>query len=187
MSIDVSEPETCIAPAPPPVPTGRVRPGSEEMRRVMGQFASGVTVVTALDDDEPVGFVCQSFASVSLDPPLVLFCAGLGGTTWPRIQRTGRFTVNVLAEEQQDLCARFGSRTGRRFEGLEWMRSRWGTPSLPGVLARVHCEIDAVHRAGDHDVVIGAVDELEWVGHADPMVFFRGAFRPSVPTTAGAR
>ncbi|MQW75362.1 flavin reductase [Nocardioides sp. dk4132] len=192
MTIDVSEPETRLAPTAPPVPTGTVptgtvKPGSAEMRRVMGQFASGVTVVTAIDDGEPVGFVCQSFASVSLDPPLVLFCAALGGTTWPRIQRAGRFSVNVLAEEQQDLCARFGSRAGRRFEGLDWARSRWGTPSLPGVLARVHCEIDAVHRAGDHDVVIGAVDELEWVGHADPMVFFRGAFRTSAQPTAGPR
>ena len=191
MSIDVSEPVTGLAPAAANFPigttSGPTKPDPSEMRRVMGQFASGVTIVTGTDDGEPVGFACQSFASVSLEPPLVLFCAGVGGTSWPRIRRGGRFSVNVLAEEQQDLCARFGSRTGRRFEGLDWTPSRWGTPSLPGVLARVHCEIDAVHRAGDHDVVIGAVDELEWVGHTDPMVFFRGAFRASAPTAAGTR
>src|SRR3546814_8349050 len=79
------------------------------MRRAMGIFASGVTVVTGLDDDGPVGFACQSFASVSLDPPLVLFCADHGGRSWPRIRATGRFSVNVLGEDQDELCGRFRS------------------------------------------------------------------------------
>ncbi|NPC98290.1 flavin reductase family protein [Nocardioides sp. zg-DK7169] len=188
MTIQATAPDPLVSPALPPVPDGAAlvaRPGSAEMRRVLGQFASGVTVVTGLDEGEAVGFACQSFASVSLDPPLVLFCAGHGGTSWPRIRRGGRFSVNVLAEDQDDLCARFGSHTGRRFEALDWSPSRWGTPSLPGVLARVHCSIDAVHRAGDHDVVIGAVDELEWVGDGAPMVFFRGAFAATAPGAPG--
>src|SRR5512139_726188 len=80
-----------------------------EFRRTMAEFASGVTVVTAGDDGEPVGFACQSFSSVSLEPPLVLFCADHQGRTWPRIRRAGRFCVNVLAEHQSELCERFGS------------------------------------------------------------------------------
>ncbi|MDA3649670.1 flavin reductase family protein [Saccharopolyspora indica] len=147
-----------------------------EMRRAMGSFASGVTVVTGCDAGEPVGFACQSFASVSLDPPLVLFCADHRGRTWPRIRNAGRFCVNVLAEQQTDLCDRFGSSRGAKFEGLSWQLSRWGSPALPGVLARVHAQVHEVHAAGDHDVVIGGVLELETPVQDRPMVFFRGGF-----------
>ncbi|WP_067172595.1 flavin reductase family protein [Microtetraspora niveoalba] len=155
---------------------GPCAPTAADMRRVMGQFATGVTIVTGLDRGEPVGFACQSFASVSLEPPLVLFCADHRGRTWPRIRESGRFTVNVLAERQGDLCARFGSSRGARFEGLDWTPSRWDTPSLPGVLVRVHCDVETAHVAGDHDIVVGRVLELEWVGEEAPLLFFRGRF-----------
>lgn len=151
-------------------------PTPDEMRRAMGRFASGVTVVTGLDEDGPAGFACQSFASVSLEPPLILFCADHRGRTWPRLRETGWFTVNVLGAEQTDLCSRFGSSRGLKFDGLDWELSRWGTPSLPGVLMRVHASVEDVHVAGDHDVVIGRVAELECLGDESPMVFYRGAF-----------
>lgn len=156
----------------------------DQMRAAMGFFATGVTVVTGLDGVEPVGFACQSFASVSLDPPLVLFCADHRGRTWPRIQASGRFTVNVLGEDQVDLCNRFGSSRGRRFEELEWTTSPWGTPSLPGALMRVHAEVEEVHVAGDHDVVIGRVRELETPQAGRPLLFFRGTFGVETPTVA---
>lgn len=142
----------------------------------MSRFATGVTVVTGIDDEGPVGLTCQSFASVSLDPPLVLFCADHRGSSWPRMQAAGRFCVNVLSEQQTDLCGRFGSRTGRRYEGLDWTLSRWNTPALPHVLLRVHCDIHQVHVAGDHDVVIGRVLELETDSEQRPLLFYRGAF-----------
>ncbi|MGW1225968.1 flavin reductase family protein [Streptomyces sp. NPDC001478] len=152
-------------------------PTPPRMRRALGDFASGVTVVTGLGPDGvPAGFACQSFASVSLEPPLVLFCADHRGRAWPRIREAGRFAVNILAEEQSDLCGRFGSSRGRKFEGLDWEVSRWGTPSLPGVLTRVHAEVDEVHGAGDHDVVVGRVLALETVTDRPPMLFFRGGF-----------
>ncbi|QMU23099.1 flavin reductase family protein [Gordonia rubripertincta] len=145
-----------------------------DMRKALGQFASGVTVVTGLDDSGPAGFVCQSFASVSLEPPMVLFCADHRGRSWPRILRAGRFTVNVLHENQADICSRFGSRDGRKFDGLDWELSDWSTPSLPDVLMRVHADIHDVHTAGDHDVVIGRVLELETPNEERPLLFFRG-------------
>lgn len=147
-----------------------------EMRSALGQFASGVTVVTGMDEHGPIGFACQSFASVSLDPPLILFCADHRGRSWPRIRESGRFTVNVLTADQADLCTRFGSRDGRKFDELECETSKWSTPSLPGVLMRVHAEVHQVHTAGDHDVVIGRVLELETVAQESPMIFFRGKF-----------
>ncbi|GAA3067760.1 flavin reductase family protein [Streptosporangium carneum] len=151
-------------------------PTPQELRRAMSSFASGVTVITGTDGEEAVGFACQAFASVSLEPPLVLFCADHNGRTWPRIRETGRFCVNVLSEEQVDICGRFGSSKGRKYDGLEWDSSRWGTPALRDVLLRIHCEVYDVHVAGDHDVVIGRVLELETVTEQRPMIFFRGRF-----------
>ncbi|GAA4594924.1 flavin-dependent monooxygenase reductase subunit HsaB [Planotetraspora phitsanulokensis] len=157
-------------------PVGVAPPTPAEFRRAMGMFASGVTIVTGVDDGEPVGFACQAFASVSLEPPLILFCADHNGRTWPRIRRSGRFCVNVLGEEQVDLCGRFGSSRGRKFDGLGWETSRWGTPALPDVLLRIHAEVHDVHVAGDHDVVIGRVLQLEQIIEQRPMLFFRGRF-----------
>jgi 3-hydroxy-9,10-secoandrosta-1,3,5(10)-triene-9,17-dione monooxygenase reductase component len=157
--------------APTPEP-----PTPAELRRAMGAFASGVTVVTGHDGEEAVGFACQSFASVSLEPPLILFCADHRGRAWPRIRTSGMFCVNVLAEDQTDVCGRFGSARGRKYDGLEWDRSHWGTPALRDVLLRVHCEVYDVHVAGDHDVVIGRVLHVESGPEDRPMVFFRGRF-----------
>ncbi|MHA4852889.1 flavin reductase family protein [Rhodococcus sp. MSC1_016] len=160
----------------PELGTQIAAPTPDEMRRNLGHFASGVTVVTGLDADGPVGFTCQSFASVSLAPPLILFCADHRGRAWPRIQESGRFTVNVLHENQTDLCMRFGSSRGEKFDGLDWEGSPWATPSLPGVLMRVHADVQSVHTAGDHDIVIGRVLGLESLSDERPLVFFRGGF-----------
>ena len=146
-----------------------------EMRRVLGHFASGVTIVTGFDAETPVGFACQSFTSVSLDPPLVLFCPAHTSSTWPRIQRSGSFSVNVLAADQLELCKAFATSGGDKFDGVDWTSTRWG-PSLDGVLATVSCDIEQVHAAGDHDVVIGRVRELVTHREDGPLLFWRGEF-----------
>ncbi|MCW2600205.1 MAG: putative oxidoreductase [Frankiales bacterium] len=148
---------------------------ASEMRRVLGSFASGVTIVSGTDDGEPVGFACQSFTSVSLDPPLVLFCPAHTSSTWPRIRASGSFSVNVLAEDQTELAKRFARRGGDKFAGLEWHETAWG-PSLDGVLATVHCDIEQVHAAGDHDIVVGRVRKLVTHREVGPLLFFRGQF-----------
>ena len=147
----------------------------EEMRRVLGAFVSGVTIVTGTDAGEPVGFACQSFASVSLDPPLVLFCAAHTSRSWPRIHRSGSFCVNVLAADQQDVCSVFAAPGADRFAGVAWHRTDWG-PALDDSIATVMCDIEAVHPAGDHDVVIGHVRRLITSREHGPLVYFRGAF-----------
>jgi flavin reductase (DIM6/NTAB) family NADH-FMN oxidoreductase RutF len=162
---------------PATVQAGHRAPSPQEMRRAMGAFASGVTIVAGIDGGEPVGFACQSFASVSLEPPLILFCADHRGRAWPRIRNSGRFNVSVLAEDQGDLCARFGSSRGSKFDGLAWYESPWGTPVIEGVLLRVHCYVHDVHVAGDHDVVIGRVIAIDLpAAEYRPMLFFRGGF-----------
>jgi flavin reductase (DIM6/NTAB) family NADH-FMN oxidoreductase RutF len=164
--------------------TAQVTP--DEMRHALGHFATGVTVVTGNSlDGTPIGFACQSFASVSLDPPLVLFCADHRGRSWPHLRDTGRFTVNVLHHDQLDAVDRFGSPNGARFEGLEWFGSAIGTPSLADALMRIHCSVEQVHVAGDHDVVIGRVVALDDTGRGRPMLFYRGRF--TVTERTGAR
>lgn len=156
-----------------PVPTDP--PGALRLRHALGHFATGVTVVTGYaPDGSPVGFACQSFASVSLAPPLVLFCVDHRGRSWPLLREKGRFTVNVLSHDQHDLVGRFGATAGRRFEGLPWYASTGGGPSLPGVLMRVHCAVEQVTVAGDHDVVIGRVLGLDEAEQGRPMLFYRG-------------
>ncbi|EWT02915.1 flavin oxidoreductase [Intrasporangium oryzae NRRL B-24470] len=163
-------------------------PTPAQMRHALGHFATGVTIVTGYGSaGEPVGFACQSFASVSLDPPLVLFCADHRGRSWPRMRDQGRFTVNMLGHAQRDLIDRFGSSSGARFQGLDWEPSARGGPNLPGVLMRVHCAVEQVHVAGDHDVVIGRVNELEDGEPGRPMLFYRGRFSVTERRTSSAR
>lgn len=153
-----------------------VKPDPLEFRSTMAEFASGVTVVTAHDDEGPVGFAAQSFSSVSLDPPMVLFCVDIRSRAWPRIRAAGHFCINILAEDQAELCERFGSGRGRKFEDLDVDRSVWGAPTLPEVLARIHAVVEDVHRAGDHEIVVGKVEQLERLREGEPMIFFRGRF-----------
>ncbi|MBM7519332.1 flavin reductase family protein [Nocardioides nitrophenolicus] len=142
----------------------------------MGAFASGVTVITGLDSTGPVGFTCQSFASVSLEPPLVLFCVRSESESWVRLRDTGWFTANVLGHRQEEMCRRFAAPTQYRLEGSGWQRSVIGTPSLPGVLARVHARIDRHVDAGDHVVVVGRVEALDGPYDGRPLLFYRGGF-----------
>jgi 3-hydroxy-9,10-secoandrosta-1,3,5(10)-triene-9,17-dione monooxygenase reductase component len=145
-------------------------------RRVFGHFCSGVTVVTTADADTPVGFACQAFAALSLDPPLVLFCAGNGSATARRIERAGHFCVNVLAEDQRHLSRAFGTSGGDKFAGVDWAPCASGAPVLDGALAWAGCRVEAVHGAGDHRVVIGLVTELGPVRDARPLLFYKGRY-----------
>lgn len=156
------------------------------LREAMGHFCTGVTVVSGVDGSEPVGMACQSFASLSLSPPLVLFCPSRTSRTWARIARSGRFCVNVLAADQQDVSAVFGAPGEDKFSGWEWSLSPNGSPVLAGVLTWVDCDVDAVHPAGDHDVVVGRVVELGPLRPARPLLFFRGGYTDTGPPTEPA-
>ena len=145
-------------------------------RQVLGHFPTGVSVITAMDGNQPVGLAIGSFFSVSLDPPLVGFCAAKSSSSWPRIRSAGAFSVNVLAEDQEDLCRVFASKVPDKFAGAGWARSGHGQPLLDGALASLDCDIDAVHEAGDHDIVIGAVRDLRVARESGPLVFFRGGY-----------
>ena len=146
------------------------------MRSVLGHFPSGVTIVTGAVDGEPAGFTCQSFSSLSLDPPLVLILPGRGSTSWPRIEATGRFCVNVLAQDQQQLSTTFAKSGTDKFAGVDWRPSPLGSPILTGATAWIDCTLYACHDGGDHLIVVGAVHDLEAEPETAPLVFHRGAY-----------
>jgi len=145
-------------------------------RTVLGHFCSGITIVTAVDAGEPVGLTCQSFASVSLDPPLVLFVPARGSNSWPRIRHSGHFCANVLSEEQEELGRRFAVRGADKFAGVGWRPGPTGAPILDGCIAYVECDLDAVHEAGDHDIAVGRVVDLGVTGESGPLLFYRGGY-----------
>ncbi|PRX51208.1 3-hydroxy-9,10-secoandrosta-1,3,5(10)-triene-9,17-dione monooxygenase reductase component [Prauserella shujinwangii] len=149
---------------------------SARFRSVLGHFCTGVAVVTGHDGAEPVGFACQSFAALSLEPPLVLFCPGVGSRTWPVLRRTGRFAVNVLSGEQRGVSATFGARGADKFAHVEWTPAPSGSPVLAGALTWIDCALEAVHEAGDHYVVIGRVTALGDVSDGRPLLFYRGRY-----------
>lgn len=149
---------------------------SARFRQVLGHFATGVTVVTADHPDGPVGLAVGSFFSVSLDPPLIGFCPAKSSTSWPRIREAGAFCVNVLGEDQEQVCRAFAGRAPDKFRGLGWKPTALGAPLLADVLAWIECEIAAIHDAGDHEIVVGIVRELEVQREVGPLVFFRGGY-----------
>ena len=148
-------------------------------RDAMGKFASGVTVVTGRHGSEPVGFTCQSFYSVSVDPMLVSFSVMKTSTTYPRIKETGRFAVNVLSHEQAAVSNQFARRGHDKWSSVAWEACGSGNPIIAETLMWVDCTIWAEYDAGDHYIVVGAVTELcpvDWhIG--DPLLFFKGQYR----------
>ncbi|MFD8213984.1 flavin reductase family protein [Streptomyces sp. NPDC059697] len=154
-------------------------------RRVLGNFATGVTVITApgvegeTGGEGPAGFACQSFASLSLDPPLVCFMVGRTSATWPRIARAGVFCVNVLGAHQGELCRGFAVSGADKFAGVVYDAAPVsGSPRLAGAAAWADCTIHAVHTGGDHLIVVGRVDALGASAGDDaaPLLFHKGRF-----------
>jgi 3-hydroxy-9,10-secoandrosta-1,3,5(10)-triene-9,17-dione monooxygenase reductase component len=151
-------------------------------RHVLGQFCTGITVITSMSgrgaDSVPVGFACQSFAALSLDPPLVLFCPTKRSRSWQAIEASGHFCVNMLTEKQKHVSARFGSKEPDKFAGIDWRPSKLGAPIIDGSLAHIECTVASVHEAGDHFVVFGAVQSLSEVPRVKPrpLLFYRGEY-----------
>jgi 3-hydroxy-9,10-secoandrosta-1,3,5(10)-triene-9,17-dione monooxygenase reductase component len=157
-------------------PIRPLEPDSATFRTVLGHFATGVTIVTAMEGDEPVGMSCNSFSSVSLDPPLVLFCAAKSSSTWPRMQPAKAFAANFLEEGGEEMCRLFATKGVDRFAHLRWSRGRSGSPLIEGALAFVDCVTEAEHDAGDHIIVVGRVVELGYASEGKPLLFYRGGY-----------
>jgi 3-hydroxy-9,10-secoandrosta-1,3,5(10)-triene-9,17-dione monooxygenase reductase component len=174
MSIPASQPSwpyACTASQPR---TASV--DARSMREVLGHFCSGVTIITACGRDGPAGFTCQSFASLSLDPPLVSFAPARTSKSWPKVRAARRFCVNVLAEDQDELSSAFARSGTDKFAGVDWSPSRWGAPVLSDVVAWIDCELWAEYDGGDHTLVAASVIDLGANAGRTPLLFHRGAY-----------
>ena len=150
---------------------------AERFRQVLGYYPTGVSAITAMEHgDQPLGLIVGTFSSVSLNPPLVGFLPDKGSSTWPKIERTGHFCVNVLASDQQDVCRQLASRSDNKFAEVEYTVSSHNLPTISGALATIECQLHSVTDAGDHYFVLGQVLRLDALREADPMLFFRGRY-----------
>jgi 3-hydroxy-9,10-secoandrosta-1,3,5(10)-triene-9,17-dione monooxygenase reductase component len=146
----------------------------ESLRVAFGRFATGVTFVTAEVDGSPLGLIVSSFAAVSLEPPLVSFCASRDSFTWRRMRTAGRFTVNVLGAEHGDFARRAAAPGADRFADADEV--------LRDAVAVIDCEIEAEHAAGDHSIVVGRVRRLRVPARREPLLYFSGRFGHFLPS-----
>jgi 3-hydroxy-9,10-secoandrosta-1,3,5(10)-triene-9,17-dione monooxygenase reductase component len=180
--VDTAVPRDALGPAPargvarPDAAPGGGTLAAHRVRRVLGRFPTGVVLVTADTPDGPTGMAVNSFTSVSLDPPLVSFCAARTSSTWPRIRVTGAFSVNILGEDHAGLSRRFAQKGADRFAGLGHRPGGTGAPVLDGVAAHLDCELHDVHEAGDHVIVLGRVVHLDADERVRPLVFHGGDY-----------
>jgi flavin reductase (DIM6/NTAB) family NADH-FMN oxidoreductase RutF/DNA-binding IclR family transcriptional regulator len=156
-------------------------------RQVLGQYPTGVCVVTATQGDGTrAGFVVGSFSSVSLDPPLVAFFPDKGSTSWPKIEAAGSFCVNILGAEQEDVCRRFASKAPDKFEGIPCRPAGSGAPIVEGAVAWIDCDLERVEEAGDHFFVVGRVRGLDVESKSLPLLFFQGGYGRFAPLSLAA-
>jgi flavin reductase (DIM6/NTAB) family NADH-FMN oxidoreductase RutF len=144
-------------------------------KEVLGHYATGLVVVTAATADGPAGFTCQTFGSLSLQPPLVTFAASSAGQSWGLVRQGELVGISVLSADQEPLARRFATTGLDKFDGTAWEKGPDGSPLLDGALAHIEGRISGVTTHGDHDV---AVVEVTYVharsGH--PLIYFRGGF-----------
>jgi flavin reductase (DIM6/NTAB) family NADH-FMN oxidoreductase RutF len=159
-------------------PSKRVAPvTSEEFRHACGRFATGITIASVLDaGGAPHGLTVSSFASVSLDPPLILICLGHDVSVIDHFRASNNFGINVLTESQRDLSDRFARKGQDRFDGLEWQAGETGVPLLTGVLAALECRTSHRYAAGDHDIFVGEMLAAR-VADGKPLIYFASRYR----------
>ncbi|GGJ40901.1 flavin reductase [Streptomyces brasiliensis] len=150
---------------------------SRYFRDVLGQFPTGVAVVTALDaEGQPHGMAVGTFSSVSLDPPLVGFMPARTSSTYPQIEAARQFCVSILGADQEDVCRMMATKGADKFSGIKWFPAPSGAPVIDGALAWIDCSLAQRYEAGDHFIVVGEVNQLSELRPGPPLVFFRGGY-----------
>lgn len=155
---------------------------SSLFKDVMGNYPTGVTIVTTTDGDRnPVGLTVNSFTSVSLEPLLVSWCIGHTSTSFDAFKDTDQFAVHILAGDQQDLCQLFANKDKDRFKNCNWNLSNQNLPIIENVFAVLHCKTYRQVEAGDHTIIIGEVTDIERHGK-EPMLYHR-RYLGSIPSS----
>ncbi|MGV0795230.1 flavin reductase family protein [Mycolicibacterium sp. XJ1819] len=144
-------------------------------RHVFSHLPSGLTVIAAHGADGPVGMAANSVTSVSLDPPLLLFCPAKSSSTWPKIRESGTFCVNVMASHHEETVRQFALKDADRFVGVMY-EDRPNGPAIRDAIAWVECRLENESEAGDHTIVLARVVAAEIGDATEPLVFFRGGY-----------
>jgi flavin reductase (DIM6/NTAB) family NADH-FMN oxidoreductase RutF len=148
-----------------------------ELRQVMGHFATGVTIITTLTKAGQMhGLTANAFTSVSLEPPLLLISVDKKAESWPAFEESRIFTVNILADDQEGLSRKFAVSGGNKFEGVAYRIGANGAPILDGTLAYIECTLYAAFDGGDHSIYLGEIQQAE-IHEGRPLVFYRGGYR----------
>lgn len=148
-----------------------------QLRQVMGHFATGVTIITTFNKEGQMhGLTANAFTSVSLEPPLLLISVDKKAESWPAFEESKVFTVNILADEQEALSRKFAVSGGNKFEGVAYRQGANGAAILEGTLAHIECTLYAAYEGGDHSIYLGEIQEAE-VREGKPLVFYRGGYR----------
>jgi len=146
------------------------------LREALGCFPTGVVVATTLGDGgAPVGLTVNSFSSVSLDPPLILWSLALSAPSLGAFRKHPGFTINILSEEQHALCMQFSKPSDNKFEGIDWHTGYEGTPIIDNALAVLQCKTYRRFAGGDHEIFLGEVRKIDFTDKK-PLVFHRGSF-----------
>ncbi|MDB6001738.1 MAG: flavin reductase [Rhizobacter sp.] len=154
----------------------------QEFRAALATFATGVTIVTAIDaNGRRVGLTANSFNSVSLDPPLVLWSLARRASSMPAFTRGSRYAINILSAGQRDLAERFAAKDVDRFAGVAWHQGVTGAPILDGAAAVFECFNRSQYSEGDHVIFVGEVEHCERIEGAQPLIFHGGRYFTELP------
>ena len=151
-------------------------PAALRLREALGNFVTGVTVITTRSEEELYGLTANSFSSVSLDPPLVLFSLSRTAECFAAFQSSKHFAVNVLRSDQEALSNRFATKDIDKWSGVGWAPGQGGCPLLDGAVATFECRITARHEGGDHVIYVGEVLTFSQGEGGAPLAFFRGGY-----------
>ena len=149
---------------------------SRTFRQTVGRFVTGVTVIAIDVDGEIRAMTANSFTSLSLDPPLILFCVAHTSSTWPRIEEAGMFAVNILGEDHEALSNLFAKKGAERFSQTPWRVGVSGAPVLEEAIAYLDCRFEAEYPGGDHKIIVGRVLDLDMREGSRPLLFFKGGY-----------
>lgn len=149
----------------------------QELRRVLGHFATGVTIITTRDKDgAPFGLTANAFTSLSLNPPLVVVCVDKTAQCYGCFHESKVFAVNFLSEDQEELSRRFATKNSAKFAGLEWYEGSNGAALIEGAMGHIECRIVQTHDGGDHTIMVGEIVSASASGDR-PLIFFKGKYQ----------
>jgi flavin reductase (DIM6/NTAB) family NADH-FMN oxidoreductase RutF len=155
----------------------------DDFRRVLGHFATGVTILTTIDAEaRPTGLTVSAFCSVSLDPPQILVCVDHKSQSYPSLRDGSCFAVNILGSEHESVSRRFATTRLDKFDGVGWSRGTLGVPLIEGALAHLECRTVSRHVEGDHTILVGRVEDAR-NGVGEPLLYFRGKYGRLAPPT----